>query len=76
MIKIEVVGLEMNWRKVTMFNQQISAGANNKGTENFLRVVEFRYPQCEFYNVVDVVRVSLFLKVVKRIKENANQNTN
>lgn len=35
----------MNGRKVTAFNQQTSARANNKQTENFLRAVEFRYPQ-------------------------------
>ena len=34
----------MNWRKVTAFDQQMSAQAKNKHTENFLRAVEFRYP--------------------------------
>ena len=35
----------MNRRKGTPFDQRISAPVNNKRRENFLRTVEFRYPQ-------------------------------
>lgn len=37
--------MEMDWRKDTTSAQRISTRVNNKRTENFLRTVEFRYPQ-------------------------------
>ena len=37
--------MEMSRRKVTAFNQRISAGGNNKRTENYLRAAEFRCPE-------------------------------
>ncbi len=37
--------MEMNRRKRTPFDQRISVPVNNKRVENFLRTVEFRYPE-------------------------------
>lgn len=57
-----------------MLNAEYESDVLLENIETIHQVIEEigRGHQCEFHNVVDIVRVSLFLKVVKRRRTSAS----